>query len=286
MLGFAKDPRLVRMLERLSTAHREKQIRDPALRARVTPSYALGCKRILPSNRWYRALSAGNVELVTGGLAAVTETGVVDQDGVERAVDAIILGTGFHVADPPVAGLVRGRGGRLLADAWAGRPQAYLGTSVPAFPNLFLLLGPNTGLGHSSMIYMIESQIAHIVSAIEALGDRGADTIEVRAEACERYNRGLDASLAGTVWERGCSTFYFDASGRNAVLWPDWTWRFRRRAARFDDDAYTLTAPRPDRADRGERMSGQRIIITGRGQRDRGGHAGGAAPHRRAGGRA
>ena len=164
---------------------------------------------------------------------------------MERAVDAIILGTGCHVADPPVAGLVSGRGGQLLADAWAGRPRAYLGTSVPAFPNLFLLLGPNTGLGHSSMIYMIESQIAHIVSAIGALGERSADTIEVRAEACERYNRGLDASLAGTVWERGCSTFYFDASGRNAVLWPDWTWRFRRRAARFDDDAYTLTAPRP-----------------------------------------
>jgi cation diffusion facilitator CzcD-associated flavoprotein CzcO len=245
VLGFAKDPRMLRLLERLSTSHREKQIADPALRERVRPSYALGCKRILPSNEWYRALAADNVELVTGGLAAVTESGVVDQEGVEREVDAIILATGFHVADPPVANLVRGRDGRRLADVWAGRPQAYLGTSVPGFPNLFLLLGPNTGLGHSSMVYMIESQIAHVAAAIAALQARGSSTIEVRAEACARYNGTLDAELAGTVWERGCSTFYFDASGRNAVLWPDWTWRFRRRAARFDATAYALDGPRP-----------------------------------------
>jgi cation diffusion facilitator CzcD-associated flavoprotein CzcO len=245
VLGFAKDPRLVRLLEKVATSHRETQISDPELRAKVRPSYALGCKRILPSNNWYPTLTKPNVELITGGLRSVTADAVVDEHGVERHVDAIILGTGFHVADPPVAELVRGRAGRLLSDVWAGRPKAYLGTSVPGFPNLFLLLGPNTGLGHSSMVYMIESQIAHVVAAVATMTERRAQTIEVRGHVYERYNEQLDERLAGTVWDRGCSTFYFDSSGRNAVLWPDWTWRFRRRAAHFDDRAYAVASHRP-----------------------------------------
>jgi cation diffusion facilitator CzcD-associated flavoprotein CzcO len=245
VLGLAKEPRLMRLLERLGTSHREKQISDPELREKVTPRFALGCKRILPSNRWYRALQEPNVELVTGGLSAVREHSVIDQHGVEREVDAIILGTGFHVADPPVAEHVRGRDGRLMSEVWGGRPKAYFGATVPGFPNFFLLLGPNTGLGHSSMIYMIEAQIEHVLAAVTEMERRRACTIEVRAQAYEGFNDQLDASLHGTVWEQGCSTFYFDASGRNAVLWPDWTWRFRRQAARFDDSAYALSGSRP-----------------------------------------
>ncbi|MFZ0042395.1 MAG: NAD(P)/FAD-dependent oxidoreductase [Solirubrobacteraceae bacterium] len=245
VLGFVKDPRLMRLLEKLGRAHREKQISDPELRAKVTPKFSLGCKRILPSNDWYQALQEPNVELVTGALAGVRENSVVDEHGTERDVDAIILGTGFHVADPPVGEFVRGRDGRLMSEVWNGRPQAYFGASVPGFPNFFLLLGPNTGLGHSSMIYMIESQIEHVLAAVTTMDRLGARTIEVRPEAYEAFNRDLDERLAGTVWQEACSTWYFDVSGRNAALWPDWTWRFRRRAARFDHAAYALAADKP-----------------------------------------
>ena len=118
-----------------------------------------------------------------------------------------------------------------------------MGTSVPGFPNLFLLLGPNTGLGHSSMIYMIESQVEHVLGAIRAIDREEAATVEVRAEALAEYNSEVDRQMEGTVWDTGgCSSFYIDDTGRNATLWPDWTWRFRQRAARFDPAAYTVTA--------------------------------------------
>jgi cation diffusion facilitator CzcD-associated flavoprotein CzcO len=246
VLGFAKAPRLMRPLQKLALSHMHKQIADPELRRRVRPDYALGCKRLLPSNRWYGALQEPNVELVTAALSEVRENSVIDGDGAEHAVDAIIFGTGFHVADPPVGERVFGRGGRLLNDAWEGSPEAYLGTAVPGFPNLFLLLGPNTGLGHSSMVYMIESQIEHLVGAIETMRNTGASTIEVRAQACAVYNATIDRRLRGTVWETGCASFYRDANGRNAALWPDWTWRFRRLAASFDGSAYALAGARAE----------------------------------------
>jgi cation diffusion facilitator CzcD-associated flavoprotein CzcO len=240
VLGFAKQPRLMGALERLSRTHRTRQVSDPELLAKLTPDYALGCKRILPSNSWYPALQQPNVELVTGGLKAVRGRSVIDAEGREREVDAIILGTGFHVSDPPVADQVRGRDGRLMREAWEGTPRAYLGTSVPGFPNLFLLLGPNTGLGHSSMILMIETQIEHVLLAIEAMDRAAASTIEVRRRVFEEFNERVDASMKGTVWESGCSSFYFDETGRNGVLWPDWTWRFSRMARSFDEHAYEL----------------------------------------------
>jgi cation diffusion facilitator CzcD-associated flavoprotein CzcO len=243
VLGFAKRPRLMGLLERLARSHRERQIADPRLRAEVTPSYSLGCKRILPSNAWYPALQKSNVELVPAGLAAVGGHSVIDTAGAEREVDAIIFGTGFHVSDPPVAEQLRGVDGRLMSEVWQGTPRAYLGTSVPNFPNLFLLLGPNTGLGHSSMVFMIETQIEHILRAIRAMGDRSASTIEVRRAIYEDFNRRVDAEMKGTVWDSGCASFYLDATGRNGVLWPDWTWRFRRMATHFDESAYTLSSP-------------------------------------------
>jgi len=246
VLGFVKRPRLLGAVEALARRHMNRQVSDPALLAKVEPDYLFGCKRILPSNRWYPALEQPNVELVPGGLTAVGPNTVVDGAGIEREVDAIILGTGFHVSDPPVANQVRGRGGELMRDAWEGTPRAYLGTSIPDFPNLFLLLGPNTGLGHSSMVYMIETQIAHILSAIEHLRSSRAGTIEVRRKVYEDFNREVDERMKGTVWESGCSSFYQDTTGRNGVLWPDWTWRFRRLATRFDHGAYRL-GPSPDR---------------------------------------
>jgi cation diffusion facilitator CzcD-associated flavoprotein CzcO len=247
VLGFAKDPKLMRLPERLARAHMRKHISDPELLRKVTPDYTIGCKRILPSNRWYPALARPNVELIDAGLEDVREHSVVDAHGVEREVDTIIFGTGYHVTDIPAASYITGRDGSLLEDVWEGSPRAYMGTAVPGFPNLFFLLGPNTGLGHSSMVYMIESQIEHVRSAIATLDRAGAATIEVRPEAHDDYNRELDARMGGTVWSLGgCSSYYLDRTGRNATIWPDWTWRFRQRAERFEPSAYALSAPSPE----------------------------------------
>jgi cation diffusion facilitator CzcD-associated flavoprotein CzcO len=243
VVGFVKHPRLMKVVERVARKHMERQIPDPELRAKVTPDYTIGCKRILPSNRWYRALGKPNVELVTEGVSEVRARSIVAADGSEREVDAIVFGTGFQVTDIPAAHRIRGRDGRLLDDVWQGSPRAHLGSTVEGFPNLFFLLGPNTGLGHSSMVYMIESQIAHVMDALRLMRERGAATIEVRAEAQDRYNAGLERRLQGTVWNTGCASWYLDRTGRNAMIWPDWTWRFRRRTARLDPAEYALDAP-------------------------------------------
>jgi cation diffusion facilitator CzcD-associated flavoprotein CzcO len=238
VLGFVKQPRGMKLLERVARQHRERALKDPELIAKATPGYTLGCKRILPSNDWYPALARENVELITDGVAEIRERSVVTSAGRELEVDALLFGTGFDVLDMPIGRLVRGRDGRTLADVWDGSPHAHMGATVPGFPNLFILLGPNTGLGHSSMVYMIESQIAYVMDALKALGD--ADVVEVRPEAEAAYNREVQRRMQGTVWNTGCTSWYQDAQGANPTLWPDWTWRFRRRAARFDPSEYAI----------------------------------------------
>jgi cation diffusion facilitator CzcD-associated flavoprotein CzcO len=242
VLGFVKNPRFMGVAERMAKRHMQKQIWDPELLKKVTPDYTIGCKRILPSNKWYPALGEPNVELVTSGVKEVRGNAVVDEDGVEREVDAIVFGTGFHVTDMPVAHAVRGRAGQTLEEHWKGSPRAHLGLTIDDFPNFFLMLGPNTGLGHSSMVYMIESQIAHVMDALRALDANGAEILEVREDVLERYNAKVDEQLDGTVWNTGCKSWYLDATGRNSTLWPDWTWRFRQRAAGFDPAHYRLEA--------------------------------------------
>jgi cation diffusion facilitator CzcD-associated flavoprotein CzcO len=225
----------MKLLERVGRRHRERSLRDPDLIARTTPDYTVGCKRILPSNDWYPALRRENVSLETSGVREVRARSVVTGDGRELEVDALIFGTGFHVVDMPIGRLVRGRGGMSLADVWDGSPHAHLGCTVPGFPNLFMLLGPNTGLGHSSMVYMIESQIAFVMDALAA-----GEVVEVRPEVEAAYNAEVQRRMAGTVWSTGCSSWYQDAAGDNPTLWPDWTWRFRRRAAHFDRKEYLI----------------------------------------------
>lgn len=233
MAGFVKNPKLMRLPEKLARWHLNHQVTDPDLLAKVTPNYTIGCKRLMPSNTWYPTLAKSHVSLVTAGIAEIREHSILDGDGVERDVDTIILGTGFHVTDPPIASMVTGRDGRTLGEVWKGSPRAYLGTSVPGFPNLFLLLGANTGLGHSSMVYMIESQVAHIIAVLRRASDA---TFEISPAAYSRYNDDVDARMRTTVWEiGGCSSFYIDETGRNATLWPDWTFRFRRLGRQTGD---------------------------------------------------
>ena len=240
VLGFVKHPKLMGLAERIARTHIRKQVPDDELRRRVTPDYTIGCKRILPSNKWYPALGRDNVELVSDGVAEVREHSVLTAAGEEIEVDAIIFGTGFRVTDMPVAKAVRGRDGRTLDDVWQGSPRAHLGTAIPGFPNLFMLLGPNTGLGHGSMVYMIESQVAYVMDALRTMREHDAETVELRPEILAASTADIDARAEGTVWNTGCASWYLDATGRNATLWPDWTFRFRRRLRRFDAASYEL----------------------------------------------
>ena len=218
---------------------------DPELRAKLTPHYELGCKRILPTDEWYPALQQPNVELVTDGIREIRPHSIVSADGTEREVDTIIFGTGFHVTDIPIAERVRGRDGRTLAETWDGSPSAYKGAAVAGFPNLFFLVGPNTGLGHNSIVFMIESQISYVAGALKAMRRRGAAVLDVRPEAQAAYNaEHRRANDEGTVWvSGGCSSYYIDRNGRNSTIWPTFTWPFRRRTREFDEAAYALGSP-------------------------------------------
>jgi cation diffusion facilitator CzcD-associated flavoprotein CzcO len=238
--GF-RHPDVMRVLERLARRYLEHVVTDPVLRAKLTPDYRIGCKRILLSTRYIPSLTKPNVEVVTDRIREVRSGSIVAEDGVERPVDTIIFGTGFHVTEMPYGRYVIGAGGRSLDDAWQGSPKAHLGTTISGFPNFFVLLGPNTGLGHTSVIYMIESQIEHALNALRYMRKTGVAAVEPRAEAQAAYVAAVDARMEGTVWTSGgCSSYYLDRTGRNSSLWPDMTWKFRRRVARFDPAEYVL----------------------------------------------
>ena len=238
--------RLAPITELLARAHLRRQVPDPELRRRVTPDYKPGCKRILVSDDYLPSLSKPNVEVISGGIAEVRGRTVVATDGSQREVDTIILGTGFHVTDLPFAHYVRGRDGRTLAEQWAaGGMEALRGTTVAGFPNLFFLLGPNTGLGHNSVVVMAEAQVGYVLQALRA--SRGG-TIEPRPEAQRRWNDDIQRRSRGTVWlSGGCASWYLDEHGRNRTLWPDFSFRFRRALRRFDPDEYRIRTGRPAR---------------------------------------
>ncbi len=239
-LGYVKDPRFMAGAEQLAKLHLRKQVADPELRRALTPDFRLGCKRVLLSNHWYPALARPNVEVVTEGIREIRGKTIVLADGSERAVDTIILGTGFHVTDPPTARLVRGRDGRTLAEAGATGIQAYRGVTFSGLPNFFSIIGPNTGLGHNSMIYMIESHLRYVLDALRVMDERRIATFEVRPEAMAAYNARIQAKMRRTVWMSGCASWYLDANGDNVTLWPDFTFRFRHHTRRFDTGAYVL----------------------------------------------
>jgi cation diffusion facilitator CzcD-associated flavoprotein CzcO len=238
VLNFV-NPRIAKLPERIGRTHLRRQVADPELRRKLTPDYTFGCKRALLSNDYYPALTRSNAEVITSGIAEVRENSVVAADGTEREVDAIIFGTGFRVQDMPVIERVRGRDGLTLAETWRDSMQAYLGTTVSGYPNFFMLLGPNTGLGHTSVVVMVEAQIAYVMDALRAMDRQAWRTLEVREEAQRAYNVRVQKGLRGTVWnDGGCASWYLDRSGRNTTLWPSFTWRFRERTRRFDPAPY------------------------------------------------
>lgn len=238
-LGFVVHPKLMGGIQRLARWHIKRRIADPALRAAVTPSYVIGCKRILISSDYYPALTRPNVELVTGGVAEVLPNAVITADGVRRTVDAIIFGTGFHVTDSLTNEPIAGRNGLKLAEAWRDGMQAYRGVSIAGFPNLFLLAGPNSGLGHNSIVFMIETQVQHIMRCLDLLDRRSGTSIGVRDGAQQAFNDRIQAELDNTVWSTGCKSWYLDEHGNNRTLWPGFTftywWRTRQpRAADYE----------------------------------------------------
>jgi cation diffusion facilitator CzcD-associated flavoprotein CzcO len=239
-VGFVMEPRLLDFASRLAKKHLRDSVPDPELRRKLTPRYTMGCKRILLSNDYYPAVCRDNVQLVTDGITEVRERAIVTSDGKEHALDAIVLATGFQAAEAVAPYAVRGRGGRDLNEAWRDGAEAYLGTTVSGFPNYFLIVGPNTGLGHSSMVYMIESQIAYVMSALRAMRARHLRLVDVRADAQARYNESLHARLARTVWSTGCASWYQTRTGKNTTLWPGFTFEFRLRTRRFDPADYEL----------------------------------------------
>ncbi|TLF75939.1 flavin-containing monooxygenase [Nocardia cyriacigeorgica] len=252
VVGLAKFPALMQGFELLAKAKLRYEIRDPELRAKVTPDFRIGCKRMLISNDYYPALDRDNVDVVTDGIAEIRPNSIVTKDGTEREIDALIVATGFHVTDSPTYETIFGRDGRSLTEVFdeIGQ-QGYKGSSIANFPNMFFLLGPNVGLGHTSMVYMIESQINYVADALATFDKRDLRTVEVRREVQDRYNAELQKKLAKSVWMTGgCSSWYLDKHGNNTTLWPDFTFEFRRLTKQFDVEAYNTTtddnSTRPD----------------------------------------
>lgn len=241
VLGFTVDPRLMKLFEGVARSHIKRQVQDPALRAKLTPDYTIGCKRILISDNYYPALTQANVDVITDGVKEIRANSVVTDDGVEREVDVLIWGTGFQAADPVPSGVFFGKGGVDILDAWKDGAEAYKGTTMTGFPNLFFIVGPNTGLGHSSMVFMIESQVRYISQALKTMRTKNARTVEVKPEALRSYNDKLQSRIGKAVWSTGgCKSWYMDKNGRNITLWPGFTWQFRRQTREFDVGQYVL----------------------------------------------
>ena len=222
VLGFLGNRFVRRKATEIATRHRERQIKDPKLRAALAPNYELGCKRVLVSDDFYPTLTRSNVELVSDGIAEVREHSIVTSDGGERLVDVLIFGTGFRATEPLIGIRLVGREGVEIHDAWRERMSAYLGITVSGFPNLFLLLGPNTGLGHNSVVLMIEAQVRYVMSCLALMKRRKRRILEVRQETQKQFVAEVHRRMQGTVWQSGgCHSWYQDQrTGENTTLWP------------------------------------------------------------------
>ncbi|MBM7520475.1 flavin-containing monooxygenase [Nocardioides nitrophenolicus] len=232
------DGRLAGVLHQAWRLHLRRQVRDPELRARLVPDYPLGCKRLLFSNDWYPALSRPHVDVVDERIEAVEAGGIRTADGVLHPADVLVFGTGFAATEFLAPMEIRGRAGRRLADAWQGGARAHLGITVPAFPGLFVLYGPNTNLGGSSIIGMLEAQARYVAEAVTSLG--GAGPIEVRADRAAAYDEEMQRRLGESVWS-GCASWYRDPSGRITTNWPGTVREYQRRTEHVDPADFRVT---------------------------------------------
>lgn len=249
--GFTKQPDRMGLVEKLASAHMKRAVKDPELRRKLTPGYRIGCKRILLSNDYYPALARPDVDVVASGLREVRGNTLVADDGTETEVDAIIFGTGFHVTDLPIAERIKGANGTTLAEEWKSGMEALRGCTAVGFPNFMTVIGPNTGLGNSSMILIIEAQLNYMVDYLRQLdtfGGRAA--FDARPTAVEAWNQHIQDRMRSTVWSTGCDSWYLDENGRNTTVWPGTTGEFRRVTRRLDLTEYDVHRP-PRRAGAG-----------------------------------
>lgn len=243
-LAMTRRPGVMAGLERIGRWHLARQLPGrPDLQRKLTPDYRIGCKRITLSNRYLRAFAEPHVTLETSRIAEVRPEGVVTRDGTVHELDVLVLGTGFQVTEMPSAARLVGRDGRTLRDVWRGAPEAYLGTTIAGFPNLWTLLGPNTGLGAGSIVTMIEAQLDYALACLDAMDARDIDVLEVREDVQRSYNAEVQRRSEGTVWlSGGCASWYLGEDGRNVVLWPALMAEFERRARAFDLDEHVVAA--------------------------------------------
>jgi cation diffusion facilitator CzcD-associated flavoprotein CzcO len=239
--AFVKRPGLLKAAERLAKTNMRRSIKDPVLRARLTPDYTIGCKRILLSNTYYPALAQPNTELVASALKEVRGSTIVMADGTEREVDAIVFGTGFHVTDMPIGDRIVGSDGLSLAEHWKDGMAALRGCTVDGFPNLLLIIGPNSGLGNSSMILIIEASVNYAAEYLRALGETGAVALDAKPDAVRSWNTEMQRRMSRTVWTTGgCESWYLDSEGRNTTAWPGTTAEFRRATRRLKLEEYDV----------------------------------------------
>ncbi|RKQ90260.1 cation diffusion facilitator CzcD-associated flavoprotein CzcO [Solirubrobacter pauli] len=232
-----RKTRLLRPFRALGQLQIRLAIKDRALRRTVTPTDEIGCKRIMLTDNWYPTLAKPNVTLTDRRIERIGAHGIRTADGVEHPADVLVLATGFRAHDF-VAPMEISTHDRTLAQEWAAVPRAYLGVTVPGFPNLFLLYGPNTNGGSGSVVATIEAQLTHVIAALRERERRRARTIVVRREAAQAFDAELRTALAGTVWHSGCTNWYVDEHGNDPSQWP-WSWtEYRRRTARLDPQAY------------------------------------------------
>ena len=247
VLSFLGD-RVVRgYLERIARRHLEGSIEDPKLRAALTPRYQIGCKRILLSDDFYPIFKRRNVELITERISEAREHSVVTQDGTERPVDVLIYGTGFRVTEQFIGMRLVGRNGLEIHGAWRNGLSAYLGVTVSGFPNFFMLLGPNTGLGHNSVVLMIEAQVRYVINCLKLMRKRNISAMEVRAESQKHFATNLRDHMARTVWQSGgCRSWYQDTrTGENTTLWPGSVIQYFRATRSVSTSEYDLRPAPP-----------------------------------------
>lgn len=244
-LAFTRFDRLLDLFALEARALAWRYVKDPAKRKKLIPDYRIGCKRILMANDWYPALSQDHVDVITTGIERIEKNAVLTADGMRHEVDAIIYGTGFKATQFLSPMKITGRRGLELNDAWRDGAEAYKGISVAGFPNLFMLYGPNTNLSHSSIVFMLESQIHYVLLCLHNLKRAGAVFMDVKPARQQSYVAGLQARLAKSVWASGCTSWYTTASGKNVANWPGFTFAYRhitRRLERGDYEFYCRTA--------------------------------------------
>lgn len=242
-LAFMGNDRIGNWFSGMALRKLAREVKDPVVRAKLKPDYKFGCKRVLVSDDFYPAFNRPNVALVTGKIARIEPNGIRTADGNLHEADVIVFATGFVVADTDNYLRVVGPGGRVLADEWdRGGCEAYLGINVAGFPNMALLLGPNSGLSHSSALHVMESQMRYIVQYLEEIVKHGVDWLDVKPEVQRLYNVRVQSRLVGTVWAAGCTSWYLNRNGSNAAIYPGLTWQYRRATAHLNMNDYVVVS--------------------------------------------